>query len=236
MAETSQLQLPLVEAAQAQKHVTVNEAFARLDALAQISLTSVGGTVPPASPAEGELHAVGAGASGDWSGQDGALALFLNNGWMFLNPALGWRGWSVNDGSGVLYDGVDWVAGAGSFSSNGAGFVHRSVEVDHAVAAGAKSSIAGALPANAIVYGITGRVLSTIGGASSMEIGVSGSTNRYGSGVGTGSGAWARGITGNPLTYYSDTDLVLTATGGNFDGSGTFRVVVHFAELTLPRA
>ena len=235
MAETSQLQLPLVEAAQAQKHVTVNEAFARLDAFAQISLTSVGATVPPSSPVEGELHGVGAGASGVWAGQDGALALFLNGGWAFLNPALGWRGWSVTGGSGVVFDGVDWVEGAGALSPNGAGFVHRTVEVDHAVGAGVTSAIAAALPANSIVYGVTGRVLSTIGGAVSMDIGVAGSSDRYGSGVGVGAGAWARGITSNPLAYYNDTDLILTSTGGNFDGSGVFRVAIHFAELTLPR-
>jgi len=33
MDETARIGLPLVQAAQAQKHVTVNEAFARLDAL-----------------------------------------------------------------------------------------------------------------------------------------------------------------------------------------------------------
>ena len=139
-------------------------------------------------------------------------------------------------GSGVLFDGADWVEGAGSFSANGAGFVHRSVETDHSVGSGTTSNITSVLPASSIVYGITGRVLTTVGGAASMEIGVAGSTDRYGSGIGVGVGAWARGLTGTPLSYYSDTDLVLTATGGSFDGSGVFRVAVHFAELTLPRA
>ena len=81
----------------------------------------------------------------------------------------------------------------------------------------------GAIPADAIVYGITGRVLSTIGGATSLEVGVAGSTDRYGSGIGTSAGSWTRGITGTPLAYYAPTDLVLSAIGGNFDGSGTIR-------------
>ncbi|NND41100.1 MAG: DUF2793 domain-containing protein, partial [Silicimonas sp.] len=38
MADTSRLGLPLLDPAQAQKHVTVNEAFLRLDALSQITL------------------------------------------------------------------------------------------------------------------------------------------------------------------------------------------------------
>ena len=38
MAETAKLTLPLLEAAQAQKHVTVNEALVRLDAAAHLTL------------------------------------------------------------------------------------------------------------------------------------------------------------------------------------------------------
>ncbi len=236
MTETTQLGLPLVQPAQAQKHVTVNEAFARLDALAQITLVGAGVTSAPANPADGALYAVGAGATGDWLGHDGALALYLNGGWVIVAPQAGWRGWRADTGTSVAFDGVDWIEGCGAFSANGAGFVHRSIEVDHAVSAGATSIVVGAIPANATVYGITGRVTSDIGGPSTLEIGVSGSANRYGSGIGVSAGAWARGITGNPLAYYVDTDVILTATGGNFSGTGVIRLAVHFAELTLPRA
>lgn len=236
MTETNRLGLPLLAAAQAQKHVTVNEGLARLDAMVQLSLTTVGATVPPGSPAEGEVHGVGAAATGDWSGQDGMLAVYLNGGWAFLAPGAGWQGWSRGGGTRVQYDGQEWVEGAGALSVNGAGFVHRSLEVEHAVDAGATSSLGGALPANTVVYGVTGRVLADIGGAATFEIGVAGSSNRYGSGIGTGAGAWLRGITGSPLAYYNATDLVLTANGGNFDGTGVIRLAIHLAELTLPRS
>lgn len=236
MSETARLGLPLVQAAQAQKHVTVNEAFARLDALSQISLEGAGATTPPVSSTEGDVWGVGVGATADWAGADGQLALWLNGGWIFISPVVGWRGWLASTGSVVTFDGVDWVEGGGAFTAHGAGFVHRSVEVDHAVGAGATSAVAGLLPANTLVYGITGLVLSDIGGATSLELGVSGSTNRYGSGIGVSTGAWAKGLTGSPLAYYSDTDLILTATEGSFTGSGSIRLAVHFAELTLPRA
>ncbi|NNE87337.1 MAG: DUF2793 domain-containing protein [Silicimonas sp.] len=236
MAETSNLGLPLVAPAQAQKHVTVNESFLRLDALTHLSLQSVGASVSPGSPAEGDVHGVGSGATGLWSGQDSDLAIFQNGGWAFVTPAAGWKGWSVASGTGVIFDGADWVEGAGALSANGAGFVHRSVEVDYPLGSGATSTVTAAIPGNTIVYGITGRVIADIGGAASFEIGVAGSTNRYGSGIGATTGAWARGLTSSPLAYYSDTDLVLTATGGTFDGTGTLRLAVHFAELTLPRA
>ena len=236
MSETTRLELPFVQAAQAQKHVTVNEAFERLDALVQLSIDSVGATVAPASAVEGAVHVVGAGATGDWLGQDGMLAVFANNGWLFVAPRTGWRGWRTDTGVAVTFDGVDWVEGAGSLSANGAGFVHRTIELDHAVSSGATSSVTGIIPANSVVYGITGRVLSAIGGAASFQIGADGSADRYGSGIGVAAGAWARGLTGSPLTYYADTDVVLTSTGGSFDGTGVFRIAVHTAELTLPRA
>ncbi len=234
MSDTAKLGLPLVAAAQAQKHVTVNDSLTRLDALVQLELVSLGATVPPASPAEGDAHSIGAGATGLWSGEDGQVAVFANGGWVFLTPWAGWQGWS--GGTRVQFDGADWIAGAGALSENGAGFVHRSVEIDHALGAGGTSTVAGAIPTNVVVYGVTGRVLSDIGGATSLQVGVAGSADRYGSGIGTTAGAWLRGLTGSPLTYYAATDLVLTAESGSFDGTGVCRLAVHFAELTLPRA
>lgn len=236
MAETTRLSLPLIAAGQAQKHVTANEAFARLDALSQIELVEVDAVTPPVSPADGDCYGVGAGASGAWAGQDGTLASFVNGGWIFVTPRTGWSGWVASQASLARFDGVAWVAGAGALSANGAGFVHRTIEIDHAIGAGATSSLTGFIPANTVVYGITGRVITAIGGASSLSVGVAGSTDRYGSGIGTGAGSWLRGLTGQPQAYYADEDIVLTAAGGNFDGSGVLRLAVHFAELTLPRA
>lgn len=97
MSETANLGLPLVQPAQAQKHVTVNDAFQRLDAFAQISITTSGAVSPPPTAAEGELHSIGAGALADWAGHDGELALFLNGGWLFVPPNIGWRGWRLDN-------------------------------------------------------------------------------------------------------------------------------------------
>ena len=58
MATTPSLGLPLVEGGQAQKHVTVNEAFTRLDALAQLSVISRTISAPPVGPAEGDQYIV----------------------------------------------------------------------------------------------------------------------------------------------------------------------------------
>ena len=53
MTDTSQLKLPLLQPAQAQKHVTVNEALVRLDGLAQLVMQSRSLTIPPPTAAAG---------------------------------------------------------------------------------------------------------------------------------------------------------------------------------------
>ena len=59
------LQLPHILAAQAQKHVTHNEALRLLDGLVQISVLDRGLTSPPGCPADGDRYIVGSGAAGD---------------------------------------------------------------------------------------------------------------------------------------------------------------------------
>jgi hypothetical protein len=87
-----------------------------------------------------------------------------------------------------------------------------------------------------VVFGVTGRVLADITGTlTSWRLGVSGSDDRYGSGIGTLAGSWLRGLTGTPLTYYAPTELLLTAEGGTFDGAGDVRLAVHYATIGLPR-
>lgn len=236
MTRTTTLGLPLVQPSQAQKHVTVNEALTLIDTLAQLTLVSRSIAVPPASPGEGEAYAVPAGASGEWAGSEGQAAVFVNGGWLFVQPRAGWRCWIADEGIAAQFDGQTWVAGTGSLSPNGAATTLRVIEIDHAVASAASSDTVAAIPAQSVVFGVTGRVLSTIGGtAASWRLGIAGvSDNRYGSGLGLAAGSWLRGLTSQPLAYYSDTPLTLTGEGGDLSG-GVVRLAVHVAELALPR-
>ena len=68
MTETTHLGLPYLAAAQAQKHVTHNEALSRLDAVVQLAVIDTTLTVPPGSPAEGDRYIVADGATGAWAG------------------------------------------------------------------------------------------------------------------------------------------------------------------------
>lgn len=102
------LDLPLLQPTQAQKHVTHNEALAQLDVLVQLCVEDFDQTQPPALPHPGSVHALGAGASGAWAGQDHRLAAFLNGGWHFISPAVGWRAFGRADGSLRLWNGSQW--------------------------------------------------------------------------------------------------------------------------------
>lgn len=234
MDETPQLSLPLLQAAQAQKHVTVNEALIRLDGLAQLVLKSVDVSVPPGLAQPGDCYAVPAGAGGVWTGQGGQVALYSNGGWLFVQPRAGWRAWIDDQTRDAVFDGVKWVGGSVAVSPGGAAMVFEIVEIDHVIGAAATSVVSSAIPGDAVVFGVTGRVLQALdGGVTGWQLGVAGSTNRYGSGLGVQAGAWLRGLTGTPVAYYAPTDLVLTAEGGVFAG-GAVRLAVNLMRLSVP--
>ena len=148
MDETSNnLELPYLRAAQAQKHVTHNEALERLDLLVHLTVQSYSETTPPIAPIEGQVWAVGVGAVNDWAGHDGELAAWSNGGWLYLSPREGWRAamgtvirvwngtqWAPSDlpplqnlpgvGIGTSYDGTNRLAVASDaslFSHDGNG-------------------------------------------------------------------------------------------------------------------
>ena len=64
MADSTNLQLPYLEASQAQKHVTHNEALRLLDAIVRTRVTQQGLTAPPGSPADASVYIPGSGATG----------------------------------------------------------------------------------------------------------------------------------------------------------------------------
>lgn len=91
------LGLPLLFAAQAQKEVYVNEAFALIDGLLHGTIEGTQAS-PPASPADGINWLVAASATGDWNGQDGKLACRQAGNWIFVSPCDGMR--LLNRGNG----------------------------------------------------------------------------------------------------------------------------------------
>ncbi len=108
--ETTILSLPLILPAQAQKHVTHNEALVALDLIVQLAVINRTLTAPPALPSLGDRHIVAAGATGPWAGQAGKIALFAETGWQFTQALPGWRAHVLAEGQTAVFDGLAWKA------------------------------------------------------------------------------------------------------------------------------
>lgn len=85
------LNLPYLAAAQAQKHVTLNEALSLLDGLILAAVESRSVAVEPVGPPDGSLYLLPAGASGQqWSSlEPGALARVEAGAWTALAVPFG---------------------------------------------------------------------------------------------------------------------------------------------------
>jgi hypothetical protein len=234
MAETANLALPLVQASQAQKHVTVNEAMVRLDAVSQLVLASTGLDTPPADPAEGACFAVAPGATDDWAGRDGQVAVADNGGWAFLAPAAGWRAWDASAGRPLVHDGTGWRATGFAQGASGAGARFVTEEAVHTVAPGPENTLAVSIPARVTLFAVSARVTSEItGAATTWRLGEAGATDRFGSGLGLAEGSYADGLLGQPQAYYAASPLVMRGEGGDLAG-GEIRVALHYLAYALP--
>jgi len=105
---TTHLGLPYLLAAQAQKHVTHNEALRLLDAMVQLSVLDRTRTAPPASPADGNRHLVASGAIGLWAGWDLNVAFWVDGAWIRLVPRTGWLVWVAAEGLFLVWTGSAW--------------------------------------------------------------------------------------------------------------------------------
>jgi hypothetical protein len=109
MSDTTRLALPRLDAAQAQKHVTHNEALGLLDVLVHLSLSARNVAAPPAAPVEGARCIVGATPTGAFAGQAGKVAAFDDGAWRFLTPKKGWCAFVESESRLVVFDGAGWT-------------------------------------------------------------------------------------------------------------------------------
>jgi hypothetical protein len=111
---TPRLSLPYLAAGQAQKHVTLNEALARLDGLVQSAVESRTTDAQPGSPDDGALYIMTAAATGaDWAGQaEHTIMRFEAGAWAELTVAEGHLAWVKDDAELLLFDGAAWISPA----------------------------------------------------------------------------------------------------------------------------
>ena len=101
--------VPLLAAAQAQKHVTHNEALLEFDALICARILDRDLGTPPASPADGDAYLVKATGTGAWAGQDGNIAYSIDGGWRFYAPFAGLSAFIADELLMLVYTGSGWT-------------------------------------------------------------------------------------------------------------------------------
>jgi hypothetical protein len=108
---TPRLSLPYLAAAQAQKHVTLNEGLSMLDGLVQTAVESRTTAAQPGSPADGVLYILPASATGtDWAGKPaGTVMRFEAGAWAELEVAEGHIAYVADEGVLIFFDGAAWA-------------------------------------------------------------------------------------------------------------------------------
>jgi hypothetical protein len=230
--QTTNLQLPYIQASQAQKHVPANTTFDILDSLVQLAVESRTLTVPPGSPVDGTAYIPASGATGAWAGWDFNIAVYRSGGWSKIVPRDGWTAWVKDERLGVKYQDSVWRDGV-ALTAHGGRITLRAKEIEVTLTgAYTDTTDAAFIPNRAIVLGVASRTTLAITGASSYAVGISGDTSKFGSSLGVALGSTNIGVIG-PTAFYSDTAARITAAGANFTG-GKVRLVVYFLEMVAP--
>ena len=120
MEQSPRLSLSYVQPSQAQKHVTVNETFRRLDALTQMTVRSRIVAVQPVSPNDGDFYILPTATGDVWDGYDvDDIAGFQDGAWTRITPVEGMRAWVADEDVFVIFDGTTWdvLSGGGTESA-----------------------------------------------------------------------------------------------------------------------
>lgn len=125
---TKRFALPLLYPGQIQKEQSVNEALIRLDTVAQPAFLDER-AVPPASPVDGAIHLVAAGAQDGWTGHEGALAVRTGTTWLFVEPAHGMHALDLSSGQLVRYHDGEWKRAPTPAPVTGGGTVDQECRV-----------------------------------------------------------------------------------------------------------
>ncbi|MBV1934551.1 MAG: DUF2793 domain-containing protein [Parvibaculaceae bacterium] len=236
MSNSHHLSLPYLQASQAQKHVTVNEALQKLDALVQLSALSRGLSSPPESPVAGARYIVASGATGEWAGWENSLAHFEDGAWVKYIPANGWQCWVDDEAFLATHVGGEWRGGSAETilgqTPSGSQIAVHSAEIEHVVVAGTTNVTSLIIPNKAMVLGLTGTIVSALVGPTDWALGVGEDNFRYGNSLGVITSSTVIGMSASPLTYWADTPIVVRANGGSFT-SGTIRLSVSYLLLTV---
>ena len=112
MSDTMRFEMPLLDAAQAQKHGDRERSAGSRRHPWRRQGEARDLTVPPASPAEGEgLDPLRQARPGLGAATKGNLPCFVNGGWAFVQPWAGADVWVAAEGARATWTGADWISG-----------------------------------------------------------------------------------------------------------------------------
>ncbi|NOX82244.1 MAG: DUF2793 domain-containing protein [Alphaproteobacteria bacterium] len=117
MDQSPRLSLSYLMPAQAQKHVTVNETFRRLDQLVQQTVLSRTVAAEPGAPSDGDAYILPAIPTGTaWATfAQNNIAAYQDGGWTQISAIEGFSAWVADADEFIIYDGAAWnpVSGGG---------------------------------------------------------------------------------------------------------------------------
>ena len=181
MTDTPRLALPAIEAAQAQKHVTHNEALVLLDALTHLAVESRALSAPPVSASEGSSYIPASGASGAWNGWDAQIALYSGGAWVRVVPVPGMKAWVRAERLTVTYEDGLWRDGVALTAHGGRVTLRAKEEELDLSGAFTETTDPAFIPDRAIVLGVASRTTLPGTGATSYGVGVDGNSTQFGS-------------------------------------------------------
>ncbi|MDD9841069.1 MAG: DUF2793 domain-containing protein [Alphaproteobacteria bacterium] len=245
--DSTHLKLPFLAAAQAQKHVTVNESLRRLDILVHMQVTAFGRNAPPSRPNEGDGYGLGSSPSGVWAGKANQLAFYQDKAWVFLVPKEGWRVWDKTNNRLSVWTGRTWLSIQGSTTQQTTqqsssvsstrllpeGMRMRTLQIDHTITRGTYNNTRLIIPDRALVLGVTGRVISSLTSYMRWHLGVPAGITRYGTQIGGSVGSTVIGVSSQPVAYYGNTAIRITGHGRSLY-SGRIRLKLYILEVSLP--
>ncbi len=108
---SDRLSLAYVQAAQAQKHVTVNETTRALDALVHMAVLATDVTDQPSSPTPGDGYLLLAAPTGaDWSAfAVNDVVIYQDNAWVAYTPTVGMTVYVAGEATHRVWDGATWA-------------------------------------------------------------------------------------------------------------------------------
>jgi hypothetical protein len=109
ISSTPRFTLPLLNAAQAHKEITHNEALLLADALLLPAVQSLALNTPPPAPQAGRCWIIGAAPNGAWAEFAHHMAVFTEGGWRFIAPVTGMQVWITPENLFARYANMQWV-------------------------------------------------------------------------------------------------------------------------------